>query len=130
MYSLGQLAKSYFAPLPMLYDSTLNCYKEIVANAGGHGGINLPKSQAIKDATMAWFIFKAFSNNKQVLHFNGSYHSDHEEAIAWYLRKYMPTVTIGSISTKEQTNLDKLADENKGMADFIIVVQENMTQTY
>ncbi len=128
--SLGQLAKSYIAPLPMPYDTSLACYKEIVANAGGHGGENLPKSQAIKDATMAWFIYKAFSTNKQVLHFNGSYHSDHEEGIAWYLKQYMSTVTIGSISLKEQADIKKLADQNKGMADFIIVVPENMTKTY
>lgn len=128
--SLDQLAKTYFAPLPMLYDSTLNCYKEIVANAGGHGGINLPKSQAIKDATMAWFIYKSFSKKKQILHFNGSYHSDHEEGIAWYLKQYMPSVTIGSISTREQASLDKLAEENYGIADFILVVPDNMTQTY
>ncbi len=128
--SLDQLAKNYFAPLPMLYDTSLTCYKEIVANAGGHGGENLPKSQAIKDATMAWFIYKALTTTKQVLHFNGSYHSDREEGIAWYLKQYMPSVTIGSVSTKEQADIKKLADENKGMADFIIVVPENMTKTY
>jgi uncharacterized iron-regulated protein len=128
--SLDNEAKKYIAPLPMPYDTSLACYKEIVANAGGHGGENLPKSQAIKDATMAWFIYKALDAAKQVLHFNGSYHSDHKEGIAWYLKQYMPSVTIGSISTKEQTDIKKLADENKGMADFIIVVPENMTKTY
>ncbi len=128
--SLDSEAKKYIAPLPMPYDTSLACYKEIVANAGGHGGENLPKSQAIKDATMAWFIYKALAATKQVLHFNGSYHSDHEEGIAWYLKQYLPTVTIGSISTKEQADIEKLADENKGMADFIIVVPENMTKTY
>jgi uncharacterized iron-regulated protein len=128
--SLDNEAKKYIAPLPMPYDTSLACYKEIVANAGGHGGENLPKSQAIKDATMAWFIYKSLDAVKQVLHFNGSYHSDHEEGIAWYLKQYMPSVTIGSISTKEQTDIKKLAEENKGMADFIIVIPENMTKTY
>ncbi len=128
--SLDQLAKTYIASLPILYDSSLTCYKEIVANAGGHGGENLPKSQAVKDATMAWFIYKALTKDKQVVHFNGSYHSDNEEGIAWYLKQYLSSVTIGSISTKEQKDIKELDDQNKGTGDFIIVIPENMTKTY
>ena len=49
--------KKLFPNLPISYDSTLRCYKEIFMATGGHGGQNLPKSQAIKDATMAWKIW-------------------------------------------------------------------------
>lgn len=128
--NLNEEAKKYIAPLPIPYDGELTCYKEIVANAGGHGGENLPKSQAIKDATMGWFISKNLVKGQTVLHFNGSYHSDREEGAAWYVKQYVSGVTIGSITTKEQKDIDKLADENKNMADFIIVVNENVTKTY
>lgn len=128
--NLGDEAKKYIAPLPMPYDGELTCYKEIVANAGGHGGENLPKSQAIKDATMGWFISKHITKDNIVLHFNGSYHSDREEGAAWYVKQYKSGVTIGSITTKEQKDINKLADDHKNMADFIIVVPENMTKTY
>ena len=49
--------KKLFPNLPIYYDSTLRCYKDIFMATGGHGGQNLPKSQAIKDATMAWKIW-------------------------------------------------------------------------
>lgn len=128
--SLTAEAKKYIAPLPMLYDGELTCYKEIVANAGGHGGENLPKSQAIKDATMGYFISKYVNKLTQIIHFNGSYHSDREEGAAWYLKQYNATVTIGSITTKEQADIKDLAEENKNTADYVIVVPENMTKTY
>ena len=54
--TLSSLQKKWIAPLPVAYDSTLPGYKNMVAMMGGHGGSNLPKAQAIKDATMAHFI--------------------------------------------------------------------------
>lgn len=128
--SLTDEAKKYIAPLPMPYDAELTCYKEIVANAGGHGGENLPKSQAIKDATMGWFISKYLGKNTQIIHYNGSYHSDRGEGAAWYLKQYLPKTSIVTVTTKEQADISKLMDENKNTADFIILVPENMTKTY
>src|SRR5665647_684727 len=64
-------AKRWIAPLPILYDKTLKCYADIFAAAQGHGGENLPKAQAIKDATMAYFIMKNFKSGKTLIHFNG-----------------------------------------------------------
>ena len=44
----------YIAPLPIPYDASLPCYKDMLSmGAMGHSGDNLPKAQAIKDATMA-----------------------------------------------------------------------------
>jgi uncharacterized iron-regulated protein len=128
--SLDAGGKADIAPLPIEYDGTVNCYKQMLEGAGGHGGDNLPKAQAIKDATMAWFISKAMKTDGMVFHFNGSYHSDNGEGIIWYLKKYKPEVKVGTITTVLQTDLSKLADENKGKADFIIVVPEDMTTTH
>lgn len=128
--SLDAEGKKFIAPLPIVYDGTVKCYKEMLENSGGHGGENLPKAQAIKDATMAWFVAEAMVKDGMVLHFNGSYHSDNGVGIIWYLQKYKPEVKVGSVTTVLQADLEKLADENKGKADFIIVVPEDMTSTH
>ncbi|MBU3744782.1 MAG: iron-regulated protein, partial [Sediminibacterium sp.] len=74
--TLNALQKSWIAPLPILYDSSLPGYKNMVAMMGGHGGSNLPKAQAIKDATMAHFILQSYRAGTLFIHYNGSYHSD------------------------------------------------------
>ena len=50
--------------------------------------------------------------------------------IIWYLKKYNPDVKISTITTVQQDDIDKLNDEFKGSADFIIVVPSSMTRTY
>jgi uncharacterized iron-regulated protein len=128
--TLSDSEKAWIAPLPFDYDSTLACYADIFKMAGGHGGQNLPKSQAIKDATMAHFILRNFEQGKTVLHFNGSYHSNNFQSIYWYLKKQNPTLKIVTIASTSQTDLKKMSAENKGLADFIIVTPENMTSTH
>ncbi|MBW0161782.1 MAG: ChaN family lipoprotein [Sediminibacterium sp.] len=46
--------KTWMAPLPIAYDAELPGYKKMIEMMGGHGGENLPKAQALKDATMAF----------------------------------------------------------------------------
>lgn len=128
--SLSEEGKKSIAPLPIEYDANVKCYKEMLENSGGHGGENLPKAQAIKDATMGWFVSQAVKKEGMVLHFNGSYHSDNGVGIIWYLKKYNPEVKIGTVTTVLQADLGKLEDENKGKADFIIVVPDDMTTTH
>jgi hypothetical protein len=98
-----------------------------------HASQNLPKAQALKDATMAWFIFKNLQIGETFLHFNGSYHSDNHESTVWYLNEYnkrtATPLNIITISTVEQENLSKLDEENQGKADFIICIPADMTKT-
>lgn len=122
--------KVWIAPLPIKYDSELPGYKAMLQMMGGHGGENLPKAQAIKDATMGHFIMKNFVPGKLFIHYNGAYHSDNYEAISWYLKKINPEIQIQTISTVSQENVFKLLEENKMLADFIICVDEDMTTTY
>jgi len=96
----------------------------------GHASKNLPKAQAIKDATMAHSIAKNLQNGVSVIHYNGSYHSDRYMGIIWYLNKYKPSVKITTITTVLQDDIDKMDDESKGMADFVIVIPSEMTRTY
>jgi len=122
--------KNWIAPLPIKYDATLPQYRKMLEMMGGHGGENLPKAQALKDATMAYNIYKNISKSDIFLHFNGSYHSNYYEGIYWYLKQKADDLKITTITTVSQSNIYKLLEENKGAADFIIVVDEDMTPTY
>lgn len=128
--TIPALAKTWMAPLPMAYDSTLPGYVNMVKMMGGHGGSNLPKAQASKDATMAHFILKYYTPGSLFIHYNGSYHSENHEGIVWYLRQQRPELNYGTITVVSQENIKSLLAENKGKADFIICVDEDMTNTY
>jgi uncharacterized iron-regulated protein len=96
---------------------------------GGHVTENLPKAQAVKDATMAHFIVQNLSKDKTLIHFNGTFHSDNFEGIVWYLNKYKPGLKIVTIASVEQDTIADVKDENKEKADFILVLPTSMTKT-
>ena len=122
--------KSWIAPLPIFYDATLPGYVKIVQEMGGHGGENLPKAQAVKDATMAYFINKNRTDTSLFIHYNGSYHSDNFEGIYWYLKQQNPNLKIITIATVIQKDISKLEVENYNKATFIIIIDEDVTKTY
>ncbi|MFP4025599.1 MAG: ChaN family lipoprotein [Thiohalospira sp.] len=128
--SLSSQEKSWIAPLPIEYDPELPGYKNMLNMMEGHGGENLPKAQAIKDATMAYFIAQNYKPGKKFIHFHGTYHTDNYEGILWYLKKLLPDVKYVTISTVLQSDVNNLEKENIGKADFIICVDEDMTTTY
>ena len=128
--SLSAEEKTWMAPLPINYDAELPGYVEMLSMMGGHGGENLPKAQAIKDATMAYFILQNFTPGQTFLHYNGAYHSNNYEGILWHLQQQRPELKYITISTVSQKDISKLEDENKGIADFIICVDEDMTSTH
>ncbi|MFT5019543.1 MAG: putative iron-regulated protein [Polaribacter sp.] len=128
--TLPKNEKAWIAPLPFPYDPELPGYVEMLSMMGGHGGENLPKAQAIKDATMAHFILMNYSPEQTFIHYNGAYHSNNYEGILWYLKQAQPNYKYSTISTVSQADISKLEDENKGVADFIICVDENMTSTH
>lgn len=128
--SISPEAKRWICPLPMKYDANLKCYKDIYESAGGHGGENLPKSQAIKDATMAYFILKNWSKGKTVIHYNGSYHSNYHQGIEWYLKQEKPDLKIFTIGATEQENIDTLAKTSLNMADVIICNPASMSKSF
>jgi uncharacterized iron-regulated protein len=127
----------YIVPLPIEYDPELACYKEMLSMGSSIGGQmsgkvseNLPKAQAIKDATMAKSIVNNWQKGQIVIHYNGSYHSDKHMGILWYLNKYNPSIKSITISAVLQDDIEKISDENKGLADFVIVIPSSMTRTY
>jgi uncharacterized iron-regulated protein len=122
--------KKLMAPLPIEFNGELPGYKEMLKMEGNHAGDKMPKAQAIKDATMAWFILKNLKENYIFIHYNGTYHSDNFEGISWYIKEHNPEVSIMTIATVEQKDVKDLEKENLGKADFIIVVDEDMTKTH
>jgi len=133
LQNLTSEALKYIAPLPIEYDSELACYKDMLSMEGvpaGHANENLPKAQAIKDATMANSIAKFWQKDQMIIHFNGSYHSDRHMGIIWYLNNYVPSIKIATITTVLQDDIDSLEKENRDMADFVIVIPSSMTRTY
>ncbi|MCR6720455.1 MAG: ChaN family lipoprotein [Chitinophagaceae bacterium] len=122
--------KVWIAPLPIAYDEELPGYKKMKEMMPGHGGDNLPRAQAIKDATMAHFSLKNYQPGKLLIHFNGAYHSDNYEGILWYLQRQSPQLKYATITTVSQKDIHKLDKEHKGKADYIICVDEDMTNTY
>lgn len=136
---LPDSVKRWFAPLPIPYDSNERAYKDIFANAGGHGGQNLPKSQALKDATMGYNIASHWVPGKHFLHFHGSYHSDNRSGITWYVNHYAAKTPVKGemkgpkilvISTTQQPDITTLGKDDKGKGDYIICIPESMTRTY
>jgi hypothetical protein len=117
-------------PLPVEVDLTLPGYANIMQAAGGHGGENLPYSQAVKDAAMAHFSLQNLPGNGTLVHFNGRYHSDHYEGIVWYILRDRPETRILTITTVEAENPDAPDASVFEMADIIVVVDRNMTKTH
>lgn len=129
---LSSESRQFIAPLPIPIDLDLPAYADMMTMMGGHseGDVKFPQAQAIKDATMAFSIVEGLPKKSKFIHFNGAYHSDRFQGIIWYLEKYAPQLSVASIKTVEQPDLEQLAEEHNGTADFIIVIPENMTKTY
>ncbi|MCD4682888.1 MAG: ChaN family lipoprotein [Bacteroidales bacterium] len=133
--SLSADAKDLIAPLPVKYDPELEGYKSMLEEmndgmGGGHVTPNLPKAQAIKDATMAHFILKNWEQGNVFIHYNGAYHSNDYEGIVWYLKQKNPDLKILTITTIDQDTINDLNDEFKNLADYILCIPANMTKTY
>ncbi len=122
--------KLFIAPLPIEFDIELSQYKNMLEMMGDHGSDDIVKAQAIKDATMAYFILKNYKPESTFLHVNGAYHSDFFQGILWYLKRANSSLNYKTISTVYQENGKKLNKDNLNRADFIICVDPDMTKTY
>lgn len=130
--TLSAEEKSWIAPLPFPYDKNLPGYVKMMDmfKDSNHSNENFPKSQAIKDATMAHFLVTAWQSNSIFLHLNGSYHSDNFEGIGWYINQYNKNLQVKTISVVEQNSVESLDKEYLNKANFIIVVDADMPKSY
>lgn len=129
---LSDDAKAYMMPLPLEYDTELECYSALAKKdpMGRPGNPKLRDAQAVKDATMVHFLLKNYMEGKIFLHFQGAYHSDNFQSMTYFLKKAQPELNIVTISTVSQNEIEKLEDENLEKANFVIAVPERMTNTY
>ncbi|MTI38072.1 ChaN family lipoprotein [Fulvivirga lutimaris] len=115
------------------FDPTVKAYAEMADMMGGHippNMLNIQTAQAAKDATMAHFSLKNFNKGDFLFHFEGSYHSNYNQGIIWWINKIQPGLNIKSITTVLQSEWDAMSDEEKAtIANYTIVVADNMTQT-
>lgn len=119
--------------LETYFDPTIKAYAEMADHMGEHvppNMLNIQTAQAAKDATMAHFSLKYFNPGDFLFHFEGSYHSNYAQGIIWWINKIRPGFTIKSIATVTQSEWYEMTDEEKAtIANYIIVVADNMTQT-
>jgi uncharacterized iron-regulated protein len=122
---LSDEAKRSIAPLPIALDLATPGYQQAMEIGMAHGAHmdarNFVSAQAVKDATMAYFILKNRRPKDLFLHFNGDYHSKNCGGICWYLKQYDPDITVRTISSvsRDTSGFD---DECKGLADIVLVV--------
>jgi uncharacterized iron-regulated protein len=130
--TLGNKEKKWIAPLPVAYDSTLSQYAKMneMMRKHGHNNPNLPKAQAIKDATMAYSIASNIKPGYTFIHFNGSYHSAFHQGIIWYLRRQKPDIKILTLEVVSQKNIEKPDPEILNTADFIILTDDSFPKSY
>ncbi len=130
--ALPDEAKSLMAPLPIAFDAQAQdaAMFGFMQMMGGKGSANshFAEAQAIKDATMAWFISRNF--DRKFIHYNGNFHSDNRGGIIPYLEQYLPGKKIATVCSVRQDKIDSLDKENLSRADFIIVVPTDFPMSY
>ena len=130
--SLSEEAKRYLPPLPVAYlhDESQEDLFALMRATGIRSGENLylAEAQALKDATMGWFI--ARNMKEKFLHFNGNYHSDFKKGIVPYLLEYRPGTNVKTVCSVRQETVEALDEEHNGRADYYICVPEDMSTSY
>ncbi len=131
-------AMNYLPPLPVPYNPDLPGYaaiRDMMGMGGKPGGSdNIAKAQALKDATMGWFIVNHMKDGHVFLHFNGAFHTDNNEGIVWYVNHYHKIasnksgLSILTISCEEVEDMKQPPSENK--AGFMITTPVSMTKTH
>ena len=132
LQNLPDEAKNLMAPLPIAFDAQAQdeAMFGFMQMMGGKGSANshLAEAQAIKDATMAWFISRNF--DRKFIHYNGNFHSDNHGGIIPYLEQYLPGKKIATVCSVRQDKIDSLDKENRSRADFIIVAPTDFPMSY
>ncbi len=131
---LSPEARAMIGPdLEKYFDPTVKAYAEMASKMGDHvppNMLNIQTAQAAKDATMAHFSLENFKKDDLLFHMDGSYHSNYDQGIIWWINKIQPGLDIKSITTVMQSEWDEMTkEEKKTIAEYIIVVADNMTQT-
>lgn len=129
-------AKSYIAPLPIPfeYDTVAAGAKfgamQMLSRRSPEEMRYLAEAQALKDATMGWFIAKNMKPDTHFVHINGTMHSDGRDGIIPFLLKYRPATRISIVTSLRMDEIDALDSDYLGIADFYIVVPTEFPTSY
>ncbi|MCC5917985.1 MAG: ChaN family lipoprotein [Cryomorphaceae bacterium] len=117
-------AKSLMPKLPFTFDPALPLYADMEEQMAGHGhdSKHLSHSQALKDATMAYWIVNNMKKKNLFFHINGEFHSKEFQGIYNYIRQEKKKWKVMSISSVMQIDVHALEDDNIMRADFIFVI--------
>lgn len=124
---LGEEARRYLAPLPIVFDLDVPGYREMLEmDLPMRPGItpapeNMVAAQAVKDATMAHFIACHVGPGSLFLHFNGDYHSQRRGGICWFLARSSPQLRIVTVSSI-MGDPSRFEDGHRALADLVFVV--------
>jgi uncharacterized iron-regulated protein len=100
-------------------------------HAEGTKVMNFISAQATKDATMAESILKNHAGRKNIIHYNGNYHSKEFGGIYWYIKQKNPTLKMAVISVFESEDPElKVPAKDYIPTDFNLVIPEDMTKTF
>ncbi|EOZ95143.1 hypothetical protein A33Q_3348 [Indibacter alkaliphilus LW1] len=130
--SLSLEAKKHLPPLPITVDRELPGYaamKEMMHGSSMNVDYMID-AQALKDATMAFSLFEFIGEEHNILHINGSYHSNNYEGIIWYVRQAFPDIKILTINTVEQDDIASIDEKTSRTADFTVVLPSDSPKSY
>lgn len=119
--ALDEYEKRFICSLDFPVDRELSQYAQLLEMEQHMSGKHFIEAQAIKDATMAESIVNELKRGRKVFHLNGSYHSDFQQGILWYVKRSRPGTRTVTVSIVRQDGT-ALSNEWKGKADFIFVV--------
>jgi uncharacterized iron-regulated protein len=132
LHNLSDEARKLMAPLPIAFekDSQNEEMFGFMQLMGGKGASesHYVEAQALKDATMAWFISQNFE--RKFIHYNGNFHSDNRGGIIPYLEQYLPGKKIVTICSARQDDIRSLDKENRSRADYMIIAPTDFPMSY
>lgn len=132
--TLSNEAKRYIAPLPIPFEydekesQSAFGMMHMMGRKSPEEIRRFAEAQAVKDATMGWFI--AQNLRHKFVHLNGSYHTERKGGIIPYLLRYRPNTSIVTVLFVRQENISALDEENKDLADFYVCIPEDMVHSY
>ncbi len=132
LQSLSDQARRLMAPLPIAFekdsqDEEMFGFMQLMGGKGASES-HYAEAQALKDATMAWFISQNF--DRKFIHYNGNFHSDNRGGIIPYLEQYLPGKKIVTICSARQDNIRSLDKENRSRADYLIIAPTDFPMSY
>lgn len=134
--AFSQEAKNYMAPLPIPFEYNEDESADkfgimmMLSRKTPEEMKRLAEAQALKDATMGWFIASNMQPDTRFVHLNGTMHSNSGSGIIPYLKHYRPETKVGVVTSLRVEDITNLDPEYLGMADFYIVVPEDFPTSY